>query len=296
MVPADYKEWWLTAVALAATAGPAVGQQPEKVGVVTGQQGVSHSLGTPGAPGERVLYLGESTYRSERIKSEANASTHLMFLDQSSLTIGPNAEIVLDEFVYNPQARTGSIKLSLLRGVVRVVGGEISKTNATVVASPLATIGIRGGISAVEHQDGKTSAVFLFGEEMQVSGPDGQNTQSVTRQGFGVDVTGSEVSPPRQFPSTEISQLVSQLEGQPNGQQTGSSQPGGAPAGQLLSTGNRTEGTQDPGGTLSGDRLDQSADRLNAGDTQRNPGGGALQTVNDNTLRNVLNTTPTNQS
>ena len=67
----------------------------------------------------------------------ASGQVQMLFLDESALTIGPNSEIVLDEFIYDPNAETGSLILNATKGVFRVVGGKISKKNAvTLKAGP----------------------------------------------------------------------------------------------------------------------------------------------------------------
>jgi hypothetical protein len=298
MVPADYKDWWLAAVALTTATGAVQAQQPEKAGVVTGVQGQAKGLGAPGAPGERVIYLGDTTYRFERIKTDADSVAHLLFLDQSSMTLGPNAEIVLNEFVYDPGTRKGKIAVNLLSGVLRVVGGEISKTNETTITTDVMTIGIRGGISVIDRRGGRTRAHYLFGQSMRTSSPDGSNSQTVTRQGFSVTGSGTGQSSPTRTRSGEFTQLMGQFENrQSGGQGGGGRQPSGAGSGNLISTGDRSGGGKDPGSSLSGDRL-TSSNRQNDTNTNTNlrRSGAGNNTGGADTLRNLLTTQNKNGS
>ena len=58
--------------------------------------------------------------------------------------------MVIDQFVYDPNAGTGKLAASLGRGVFRFVGGKLSKQdNAVTMRTPTATIGIRGGVMLV---------------------------------------------------------------------------------------------------------------------------------------------------
>jgi len=265
MTPPIHKDWWLAAALTGAALPAAVGQTPgagtaaQTAGVVTTvNQGAS-------APGTSAPLYIESA-KGQKLVTGPNQTLHVLFSDQSALTVGPNSEVTIAEYRYDSKTRDGNVLVDMTKGLLRVVGGFISKKNETVVRTSTATIGIRGGITVVNHEEGKTSGVFLFGQSMRTTSQDGQNTQTVTRQGFGVDMTGNSMGSPRQFPSSEISQLVSQLETQPNGQQTGSNNPGGAPPGQLLSTGQSGGGNPN---SLANDRLKNVVDN-NAGlDPQR---------------------------
>jgi hypothetical protein len=68
-----------------------------------------------------------------------------MFLDKTTMTIGPNSDLLIDEFVYDPGAGSGQFAASLTRGALRFVGGQISHTAGATINTPSATIGIRGG-------------------------------------------------------------------------------------------------------------------------------------------------------
>ena len=81
------------------------------------------------------------------ITTGANDRAHLVFLDGTSLTVGPNARLTIDKFVFDPNTKKGDLAINASKGVFRLVGGKISKTNAITVTTPSSTIGIRGGIT-----------------------------------------------------------------------------------------------------------------------------------------------------
>ena len=74
-----------------------------------------------------------------------------MFNDKSTLTIGPNSNLVIDDFVYNPGAGGGKFAASLTKGALRFVGGQISHTAGATINTPVASLGIRGGAAFVTH-------------------------------------------------------------------------------------------------------------------------------------------------
>ena len=178
------------------------------------------ALGT--APGglPRRLVLGQAVVFDERITTEAQGQTQILFVDESTLSIGPNANLVIDQFVYDPNAGTGRLAASLTRGVFRFVGGKLSKQdNAVTMRTPTATIGIRGGVMLVDlAPDGKLSIIFVFGKGVTVTGLDG-TSRTITRPGFEVTVSGPGASPsdPAPAPPGAATALLAQLDGRPGG-------------------------------------------------------------------------------
>ena len=157
-------------------------------------------LGQPPAQPERVLRVGVDVQANERVTTRATDRAHLVFLDGTALTVGPNSTLVIDKFVYDPDRKLGELSLSTAKGVFRLVGGNISKTNDIKVTTPTASIGIRGGIATFEvAEGGGTRATFLYGERMSVTGQ-GQ-TQVATRHGSQISAaSGRPPTPPAPVP------------------------------------------------------------------------------------------------
>jgi hypothetical protein len=133
---------------LATTALLPVGQaaaQPSRVGVTSATDG--DPLGKPPTENERVLRIGIDVQANEIVTTHANDRAHLVFLDGTSLTVGPNARLTIDKFVYDPNSKTGDLAITATQGVFRLVGGKISKNNPIIINTPASTIGIRGGIT-----------------------------------------------------------------------------------------------------------------------------------------------------
>jgi hypothetical protein len=107
------------------------------------------ATGTPPGGSVRTLTLGVSVVVKERVRTSASGSTQIVFPDQSTLNVGHNSDIVIDEFVYDPNAKTGTMIASTARGVLRYVGGQISHTAGATIRTPAASIGIRGGIATL---------------------------------------------------------------------------------------------------------------------------------------------------
>ncbi len=108
------------------------------------------STGTPPGGSARVLEIGTDISSRERIETSSAGSLQVMFLDKTTLTIGPNSDLLIDEFVYSPGAADGQFVATLTKGALRFVGGQISHNRGAIIDTPSATIGIRGGAAIVE--------------------------------------------------------------------------------------------------------------------------------------------------
>jgi hypothetical protein len=109
------------------------------------------STGTPPGGSARTLEIGTGIVSRERIQTSGGGSLQVMFNDKTTMTIGPNSNVVIDEFVYNPGAAGGRFSASLTKGALRFVGGQISHTTGATINTPVATLGILGGAAFVTH-------------------------------------------------------------------------------------------------------------------------------------------------
>lgn len=109
------------------------------------------ATGTPPGAGARTLTIGTNIIYKERIQTSAQGSTQILFPDTSTLNVGRNSNIVIDEYVYDPAAGTGKMVATISKGVMRFVGGQISHTAGVTVNTPVATLGIRGGVATIGY-------------------------------------------------------------------------------------------------------------------------------------------------
>ncbi len=170
----------LAASALSFLSAPfTVGNAFAKVGVTSATDG--DPLGKPPQEAERVLRIGIDVQANEVVTTSATDRAHLVFLDGSSLTVGPNAQLTIDKFVFDPATKTGELAINASKGVLRLVGGKISKSQPITITTPSSTIGIRGGITILDVKARQTDSTFVFGKDMTVRGAG--HTQTATRPG-----------------------------------------------------------------------------------------------------------------
>lgn len=157
-----WKFWWraLRAAALASTVAlpsvPALAQG--KVGVAAlVENEVNGNLGGRARP----LQVGSDVFGGERIQTGANGNAQLLFLDQTSFTIGPKADVTLDKFLYDPRRNTGNVVLETTKGAFRFVAGA-QGADKYQIKTPVATIGVRG--SVIYGIGGPNGFIFYVGE------------------------------------------------------------------------------------------------------------------------------------
>jgi hypothetical protein len=107
--------------------------------------------------------VGAHIVHKERIHTSPAGTTQLLFTDKSSMSIAPNTDIVIDEYVYNPGAKDGQMLVSLTKGALRFVGGQLSHQGEATITTSAANIGIRGGtVTVIQGQNG-TTVINHFG-------------------------------------------------------------------------------------------------------------------------------------
>jgi hypothetical protein len=129
-----------TAVAALAT-GLSAQTQTADIGVAATV--VNRVEGTVGAQ-TAAKKTGDRVFQNELIRTGAESKGQLLFRDETTLTIGPESEVKLDQFVYNPQG-TSSVTLNATKGVFRFISGSLP-SQAYEIKTPAATIGVRGTI------------------------------------------------------------------------------------------------------------------------------------------------------
>jgi hypothetical protein len=81
---------------------------------------------------------------ADEVRTGEASALQLLLLDRSKFSVGPNARLTIDRFVYDP--RGGSLSASIAKGAFRFMSGRASAERGTTIKSPAATIGIRGTI------------------------------------------------------------------------------------------------------------------------------------------------------
>jgi len=83
---------------------------------------------------------------ADLVQTGQRSYMQMTLLDRSTFSIGANARITIDRFVYDP-ARARSFTSSIAKGAFRFLSGERSSRHDATVNTPVSTLGIRGTIA-----------------------------------------------------------------------------------------------------------------------------------------------------
>lgn len=145
----------------------------------------------------RAMVAGGSVYPGDTVETTAGARTVLVFRDDSRLTLGPNAQFRVDNFVFDDKNPTeGRFLVTLLRGSLRALTGLIGKANHRNVgfSTVTATIGIRGTGLDLDCSAGASCAFFTWLGAIEVT-PNGQTALQVLQAGQGLFVGPTGIRP-----------------------------------------------------------------------------------------------------
>jgi len=94
-----------------------------------------------------------------------NGDVGIKFIDDTNVAVSPNSSLIIDEFVYDPNSKTGSkLVMNIALGTVRYASGNIAKLNKQNVniRTPTARIGVRGtAFSMTVDEVGKSLIILL---------------------------------------------------------------------------------------------------------------------------------------
>ena len=86
------------------------------------------------------------------------------FLDETRVDITQNSKLIIDEFVYDPNTKTGKLSLKATLGTVRYASGQIAKNSAQNISikTPTATVSVRGTDFAMTIDEIGSSTIILL--------------------------------------------------------------------------------------------------------------------------------------
>ena len=94
----------------------------------------------------RQALIKEPVFLNDSVNSRAGSSLQVLLKDNSTFTVGPQCDIVIDEFVYDPKKNSNSLSARVKKGMFRFTSGKVSRSNPDQIniETPTATMGIRG--------------------------------------------------------------------------------------------------------------------------------------------------------
>jgi tetratricopeptide (TPR) repeat protein len=117
------------------------------------------------AGGSLEAKVGDKVYRGDVVRTGSNGAVALVFADGTTFNISSNANMELNEFIYDPKGSSNSTLLSLKKGTFTFIAGAVAHTGNMKVETPVGTMGIRGTAPHVEILDDGTVKFTTLIEE-----------------------------------------------------------------------------------------------------------------------------------
>ncbi|MGH6786119.1 MAG: FecR family protein [Novosphingobium sp.] len=194
----------VTALAMTSTA---LAQTGQAIGVASAVvKDVKYSNAQ--VPQPRPVTVRQRVQLADLIQTGKASQMQILLLDRSTFSIGANARLRIDRFVYDP-ARGRNVGGTVLRGAFRFMSGQPNRQTGSTIATPVATIGIRGTIiegvvgegaidiakregqipKGIKADKNTASLIVLRGPGAGKQGGDDVGAASVTSGGATVELT-----------------------------------------------------------------------------------------------------------
>jgi hypothetical protein len=169
----------------------AADDDPARVGFVNK---VENTAEVVSASGTTTAMVGTPVHMKDELRTGDDARLQITFRDNTVLTLGEKASIVIDSYVYDPDQGVGETVLQATKGAFRFVTGRLKelKQKKIAISTPVADIAVRG----TEFWGGPINdkyGVLLLQGEVIVSNQAGSVTLSTP--GAGTDIP-SPLDPP----------------------------------------------------------------------------------------------------
>ena len=100
-----------------------------------------------------VAALRERVALADQVQTGQRSQLQVLLLDRAVFTVGANARLTIDRYVYDP-ATGRAFSATVAKGAFRFMSGRRGDGSNSSIRTPVATIGIRGGVATVSH-DGR---------------------------------------------------------------------------------------------------------------------------------------------
>lgn len=141
---------------------------------------VIDSATASGDVGNRPLTVGAAVYLGDVIATDGQGEAQLVFSDGTRMVVGPNSQMVLDEFVFRGAASENKFAVRALGGAFRFITGD-GPSEAYEIRTPSGTMGVRGTKFDFAVTPDETSVLLYDGSTILCGGAENCVTGTVER-------------------------------------------------------------------------------------------------------------------
>ncbi|WP_342740893.1 FecR domain-containing protein [Bradyrhizobium sp. B117] len=100
------------------------------------------------------LRVRDDIYLNDTVQTSSNSSLGITFNDATTFNLSASAKITIDNYVYEDGGKQNSAIFDIGKGTVAFVAAAVAKTGDMKIATPTATLGIRGTTGVVDVPEG----------------------------------------------------------------------------------------------------------------------------------------------
>lgn len=121
----------------------------EVVGRVKTLQGAAYLIR---AGNQIAAAVGGEVLTNDGVKTSSDSAIGISFRDNTTLSLGPDSEMTIDDFVFEPKDDKLNFAVALAQGTFVFLAGQVAalRSEAMTITTPVGTIGIRGTRFAVK--------------------------------------------------------------------------------------------------------------------------------------------------
>lgn len=196
----------LLVIAPSLMACAAEAEDPARVGFVNRAENEAEIVSTSGATAAMV---GTAVHMKDELRTGADGRLQVTFRDNTVLTLGENASVLIDRYVFDPDKGIGETVLQATKGAFRFATERMKELSDKKIAisTPVADIGVRGTEFWGGPLDAKYGVLLLNGE-VSVSNQAGSVTLSQPGQGTDIPSPLDPPGAPSVWPAEKVARAI----------------------------------------------------------------------------------------
>ena len=99
-----------------------------------------------------ALHVGDAVFKSDVVQTGASSACGISFPDGTALNLVANTRMALNDYAYDANSNSNGALFSLVEGTFAFVAGKVAHSGDMKIATPVATMGIRGTTGVVQEQ------------------------------------------------------------------------------------------------------------------------------------------------
>jgi len=161
------------------------------------------------------LELRDDIFAGDVVETGAKSALGITFADATTFNLTANAKITIDHYLYEEGGQQNGALFDVAKGTLAFVAASVAKTGDMRIATPTATLGIRGTTGLVEVPEGATAtsnnvAIKLYPDadgrvgRIEINDRSGAQLGALTRGASGFAIRGGVGGAPRRGAADDL--------------------------------------------------------------------------------------------